>query len=65
MKKRNKRLALHRETLRNLEERGLRRAVGGAQTYDYAGCATSCLCLDDQGTFSSACTTICPTTSNG
>lgn len=64
MKKKSKRLALHRETLRNLEEPGLK-GVAGGQTYDYAGCGTSCRCRDNIDTFSADCTAECPLTSNG
>jgi hypothetical protein len=63
MKKKSKRLSLHRETLRSLNEQGLR-GVAGGQTLDYAGCGTSCRCRDDIGTFSADCTIECPTTSN-
>ena len=65
MKKKSKRLSLHRETLRNLEEPGLRAAVGGNFTYDYAQCGTSCRCRDNVDTFSADCTAECPFTSNG
>lgn len=64
MKKRSKRLALHRETLRNLNEQGLKKVAGGF-TYDYAGCGTSCRCRDNVDTFSADCTIECPTTSLG
>ena len=64
MKKKAKKLRVHRETLRNLGDRPLRQAVGGAPTLNPGQCQTSCVCRDDPGTFSAECTLECPTTSN-
>jgi hypothetical protein len=64
MKKTNKRLTLHRETLRNLDEALLRSAAGGTGfTHDPNACRTSCACLDFIDTFSADCTAGCPATS--
>lgn len=65
MKKRNQRLALHRETIRNLDESRLRAVAAGTSGYTHyeEGCRTSCACLDFQDTFSSNCTAGCPATS--
>jgi hypothetical protein len=66
MRKKSKRLALHRETLRNLDEGGLKTAVGGTLwTRTGPGCATSCQCIEYPDTFSADCTAGCPTTSLG
>lgn len=67
MKKHTKRLALHRETLRRLnDESKLRGAVGGSGfTYDPGNCGTTCRCFDHPDTFSATCTAGCPATSNG
>ena len=66
MKKRNKRLTLHRETLRSLDEARLQEAVGGTGfTHDPGQCRTSCVCLDFPDTFSADCTAGCPATSMG
>ena len=66
MKKKTKRLALHRETVRNLDDSGLKGAVGGT-LYTRTGtqCATSCQCVDYTDTFSADCTAGCPATSQG
>jgi formate-dependent nitrite reductase cytochrome c552 subunit len=65
MKKKSKRLALHRETVRNLDDIGLKGVVGGTWTRTGPQCATSCQCIDYQDTFSADCTADCPTTSLG
>jgi|tagenome__1003787_1003787.scaffolds.fasta_scaffold13892089_2 hypothetical protein len=65
MRKKNKRLALHRETVRNLDNAGLQGVVGGTYTRTGPQCATSCHCPDQQDTFSADCTVDCPTTSLG
>ena len=66
MKKKSKRLALHRETVRNLEASGLKGVVGGTgYTHQEDMCRTSCACLDFQDTFSANCTAGCPATSLG
>jgi hypothetical protein len=62
MKKRGKKLSLHRETVRNLDESRLQGVAGGG-TYDEGQCRTSCRCLDHPDTFSSDCTAHCPLTS--
>lgn len=41
MRKRTKRLALHKETVRNLEERSLGRVVGASESCEHS-CATEC-----------------------
>ncbi len=66
MKKKSKRLSLHRETLRKLDEAGLQGVVGGT-FYTRTGpqCGTSCRCVDYQDTFSADCTVECPATSQG
>ena len=64
MKKRQKRLSLHRETVLKLDPSQLQGVVG-ANTYDYGACGTSCRCLDHPDTFSADCTTLCPCTSLG
>lgn len=46
MRKRTKKLALHRETLRSLVTEDLRRVVGGA-THEFI---TTCACTDGCGT---------------
>jgi hypothetical protein len=64
MRKSNKRLTLHRETLRSLDEVRLQGAVGGTGfTHDPGNCRTSCRCLDFMDTFSADCTAGCPATS--
>jgi len=64
MKKRSRRLMLHRETVRILDRNHLREAVGGTgYTHDPGLCRTSCACLDFQDTFSADCTAGCPATS--
>jgi hypothetical protein len=66
MKKKNKRLTLHRETVRQLDASGLKEVVGGTgYTHNPDQCRTSCACLDFQDTFSSDCTAGCPATSLG
>jgi hypothetical protein len=66
MKKRGKRLSLHRETVRNLVDSRLEGVAGaGNFTLDPGACGTTCRCLDDPGTFSAGCTTDCPFTSHG
>ena len=66
MKKKTQKLALHRETVRNLDESSLTEAKGGTGwTHDEGQCATSCRCLDFVDTFSSDCTAYCPYTSQG
>lgn len=65
MKKRQKRLSLHRETVLKLDPAELRGIVGGGDTYNLAGCATSCRCNDHPDTFSANCTAACPFTSKG
>jgi hypothetical protein len=66
MKKKNKRLALHRETVRNLDDSGLQKAAGGTLfTRTGAQCGTSCRCIDYPDTFSADCTAECPATSEG
>lgn len=65
MRKKNKRLALHRETLRNLDESNLQAVVGGSNTYCAEACGTTCRCLDNLDTFSADCTAGCPFTSQG
>jgi len=66
MKKKSKRLTLHRETVRRLDEAGLHGVVGGTLwTRTGPQCATSCHCVDYQDTFSGDCTVDCPTTSQG
>jgi hypothetical protein len=63
MKKQTRKLALHRETLRDLDGEILGGiAVGGGYTYNIWQCGTSCDCLDSPGTFSAYCTEECPTT---
>ncbi|HSG38853.1 MAG TPA: class I lanthipeptide [Thermoanaerobaculia bacterium] len=65
MRKRNGKLTLSRETLRNLDASRLKEVAGGLFTYDPGACGTTCRCLDDPGTFSAECTIDCPTTSLG
>lgn len=66
MKKRAKRLSLHRETVRNLDPARLDGVVGGTgYTHDPGACGTTCRCLDFQDTFSAECTFDCPQTSMG
>jgi hypothetical protein len=65
MRKKNKRLALHRETVRTLDNAGLQGVVGGTYTRTGSGCASSCHCPDYVDTFSADCTADCPTTSLG
>jgi hypothetical protein len=65
-RKKSNRLALHRETVRNLDDAGLQGVVGGTfYTRTESQCNTSCRCIDYQDTFSSGCTADCPTTSLG
>jgi hypothetical protein len=50
MKKNLKRLSVHRETLRNLQQPDLRRAAGGGTNTEYlenSGCACSETCNPD------------------
>ena len=48
MKKKFKRLSIHRETLRNLQQPDLRRAVGGGTEYlEDSGCACTDTCNPD------------------
>ena len=63
MKKRQKRLSLHRETVLTLDPSLLQHVAGA--TYDYGACGTSCRCLDHPDTFSANCTAGCPATSRG
>ncbi|MDP9120221.1 MAG: hypothetical protein M3O15_02465 [Acidobacteriota bacterium] len=47
MKRQGRRLSVHRETLRNLQQADLKRADGAGNTFeDYTGCA----CTDTCGT---------------
>ncbi|HEY2296048.1 MAG TPA: hypothetical protein VGM86_35565 [Thermoanaerobaculia bacterium] len=63
MRKKSKRLALHRETVRHLDEVGLQGVAGGT---DYTRtCGGTCACIDYPDTFSADCTAGCPTTSLG
>lgn len=64
MRKKIRKLRVHRETLRDLEGHPLQQAVGGVPTLSPGECRTSCVCRDDPGTFSGTCTLECPTTSN-
>jgi hypothetical protein len=43
MRKRTKKLSLHRETLRNLQAGHLRRVAGGGETFEIL---TTCACTD-------------------
>lgn len=66
MKKKTKKLALHRETVRNLDDSGLKDVQGGTGwTHGGFGCATTCRCHDFIDTFSGDCTVDCPNTSEG
>lgn len=67
MKKRAKRLTLHRETVRNLDESYLPEIRGGTGgwTYNPFQCGTTCRCFDHPDTFSADCTAGCPHTSEG
>jgi hypothetical protein len=57
MRKRTKKLSLHRETLRNLQARELRRAAGAGETYEIE---TGCACTDGCNTAGSCgCTGTC------
>jgi len=60
-----KKLALHRETVRNLDDTSLTEARGGTWTHGGGECATTCRCLDFQDTFSGDCSVGCPYTSEG
>lgn len=55
MRKRPKKLTLHRETLRNLQTRELRNVAGG-ETEEIM---TTCACSDPCGTGSCGCTGTC------
>lgn len=60
MKKRiDKKLSLNKETLRNLSERDLGKAVGGITTVCSNGCeptlASDCVCFTDDCTGGSSC----------
>jgi hypothetical protein len=66
MKKKARKLSLHRETVGKLDPSHLRGVVGGTgYTHDYAACGTSCRCRDFVDTFSAECTLECPQTSQG
>jgi len=66
MKKRTKKLALHRETVCKLDDSSLTEVQGGTGwTHDPGQCATTCRCLDFYDTFSGDCTQGCPYTSEG
>lgn len=64
MKKRVKKLRVHRETVWNLSDSRLQGVLGG-YTMNPGECGTSCGCIDESGTFSATCTAQCPTTSLG
>ncbi len=65
MKKRQKKLALYRETVLALDPSRLQgvAAAGSGYTHNEQGCRTSCVCLDFPDTFSWDCTVACPETS--
>lgn len=65
MKKRQKKLALYRETVLNLDQSRLEGVAGGGSGYTHneQNCRTSCVCLDFPDTFSWFCTQACPETS--
>jgi hypothetical protein len=66
MKKKTKKLALYRETVRNLDDAVLTEAQGGTGwTHGGPECAGTCRCLDFQDTFSGDCSIGCPYTSEG
>lgn len=56
MRKRAKKLSLHRETLRNLQAGDLRRAAGGGETFEID---TTCACTDGCGTGTNGCSGTC------
>jgi hypothetical protein len=66
MKKRQKKLALYRETVLNLDPSRLQGVAGGTgYTHNENLCGTTCRCLDFPDTFSADCTPGCPATSLG
>lgn len=63
MKKKLKKLALNRETVRTLADGAMSGIAGGTTqgfTYQPERCGTSCQCFDHPNTFSEYCTEECP-----
>ena len=59
MKKKAKKLTLHRETVRNLAGSDLNRAAGGTDTSGFCLEASGCECVVSDSHFDHTCGTVC------